>query len=196
MSSVERDIMRTWSVLILFILAAGCRNDMYDQPRYKPLAAGSNLIGPSSARKLIPGTVAREESRTLDTFDTGMKGESLADEIPFPVDRAVLERGRERYAIFCTPCHGGLGDGQGMIVKRGFSPPPSFHTEESRKAPVGHFFDVITNGHGAMYSYASRVPTRDRWAITAYIRALQLSQHAEPNDLDAMDRARLSEAKP
>ena len=113
-----------------------------------------------------------------ELFTTGKTAGKLAESLPFPVDRAVLERGQDRFRIFCTPCHGELGDGRGMIVQRGFNPPPSFHTEELRKKPVGHYFDVMTRGFGTMYSYASRIPARDRWAIAAYIRALQLSQHA------------------
>ena len=111
-------------------------------------------------------------------FTTGKTAGKLSETLPFPVDRAVLERGQDRFRIFCTPCHGELGDGRGMIVQRGFNPPPSFHSEEVRKKPVGHYFDVMTRGFGTMYSYASRIPARDRWAIAAYIRALQVSQHA------------------
>ncbi|MDB5351495.1 MAG: hypothetical protein JWN86_2742 [Planctomycetota bacterium] len=188
--------MRAWFGLIPLAFLAGCRNDMYDQPRYEPLEPGSHLIGPSSARPLLPGTVARSENRVLGAFDTGLSNGKLTEELPLKIDRAVLERGAERYGIFCTPCHGATGDGRGMIVQRGFSPPPSLHTKELREAPAGHFFDVITNGHGAMYSYAARVPTRDRWAITAYIRALQLSQNAHVKDLDPEDQARLAEIKP
>ena len=121
-----------------------------------------------------------------------MSGDLLIDEVPLKkVDRAVLERGRQRFNIYCSPCHGRTGDGQGMIVKRGFSPPPSFHIERLRDAPAGHFFHVITNGYGAMYSYASRVPVEDRWAITAYIRALQLSQNARVADVPASERGKL-----
>ena len=121
--------------------------------------------------------------RRPSTSTTGKTGGKLAETLPFPVDRAVLERGQDRYRIFCTPCHGELGDGRGMIVRRGFNPPPTFHSDELRKEPVGHFFDVMTRGYGTMYSYASRVPPRDRWAIAAYIRALQLSQHAVAAEL-------------
>ena len=116
--------------------------------------------------------------RRAEHFDTGKIAGVLAETLPFPVDRSVLERGQDRYRIFCTPCHGELGNGRGMIVRRGFNPPPSFHSDELRKKPVGHYFDVMTRGFGTMYSYASRIPARDRWAIAAYIRALQLSQHA------------------
>ncbi len=117
-------------------------------------------------------------SGPMSYFTTGKTAGKLAETLPFPVDRAVLERGQDRFRIFCTPCHGELGDGRGMIVQRGFNPPPSFHGEEVRKKPVGHYFDVMTRGFGTMYSYASRIPARDRWAIAAYIRALQVSQHA------------------
>ncbi len=183
-----------WACILLTIgVAAGCRNDMYDQPRYKPLSGGSNLLGSSSARDMPEGTVAYEENRELTAFDTGTQDGKLADRLPFQFDRLVLERGRERYVIFCTPCHGAIGDGQGIVVKRGFTPPPSFHSDDLRKAPLGHFFDVITNGHGAMYSFAARVETKDRWCIASYIRALQLSQHADTRQLSAEDRQKLAE---
>jgi cytochrome c len=168
---------------------------MYDQPKYKPLQGGSHLTGSSSAMSVPAGTVSRDERRTIDTFDTGMKDGKLSAEVPFPVNRSVLERGRDRYGIYCAPCHGQTGDGRGMIVMRGFSPPPSLSSQELREAPVGHFFDVITHGHGAMYSYAARVEPRDRWAIAAYIRVLQLSQYADESTLPAADRERLKEAR-
>ena len=156
---------------------------MYDQARYKPYGASEFFEDGTSARPLVAGTIPRRDPRERDVtstevFETGMAGGKLVDELPFPVDRAVLERGQERFRIFCTPCHGELGDGQGMIVRRGFNPPPSYHTQELRDKPIGHYFDVMTRGYGTMYSYAARVPARDRWAIAAYIRALQLSQHA------------------
>ncbi len=181
------------AAIIALAAMSGCRNDMYDQPKYKPLAKGSNLIGPTSALQLPDGVVAREEPAALTTFDTGMKDGKLAEDLPLPLSKELLVRGKDRYGIYCTPCHGTAGDGQGMIVKRGFSPPPSFHTDELRNAPLGHFFDVITNGHGAMYSYAARVEKHDRWAIAAFIRALQLSQDAPSKDLPAVDQAKLAE---
>lgn len=111
--------------------------------------------------------------------------------MPFAVDRAVLERGQQRYRIYCIPCHGEAGDGRGMIVRRGFNPPPPYYSEELRQKPIGHFFDVMTRGYGTMYSYASRIPPRDRWAIASYIRVLQLSQYAEAAKLPEEDRSRL-----
>jgi len=181
---------------LLALLAAtivGCRDDMYDQPKYKPLSKGSHLIGPTSALAPPEGTVARSERVAVETIETGMSGDKLAEDLPFPLTRAVLERGRERYAIYCTPCHGGTGDGRGMIVERGFSPPPSFDSQELRDAPIGHFYDVITRGHGAMYAYDARVGTEDRWAISAYIRALQWSRNVDERSLPEPDRAKLRE---
>lgn len=178
---------------LVLLAAGGCRQDMYDQAKYEPLEASTFFDNGQSARPLVPGTVARGQLRTDDHLYKGKVGDTLADTFPFPIDRDVIERGRQRYDIFCSPCHGRVGDGRGMIVERGFSPPPSFHIDRLRDAPVGHFFEVITYGHGAMYSYASRVEPRDRWAITAYIRALQLSQHAKLNDVPAEQRRKLEE---
>ncbi|MDW8167442.1 MAG: cytochrome c [Acidobacteriota bacterium] len=124
---------------------------------------------------------------------TGKVRGQLAETFPFPITRSILERGRERYDIFCAPCHGRDGYGEGMIVQRGFRQPSSFHTDRLRQAPVGYFFDVITNGFGTMYSYASRIPPEDRWAIVAYIRALQLSQNARLQDVPPAERRRLTE---
>jgi mono/diheme cytochrome c family protein len=122
-----------------------------------------------------------------------MSGKILVDKIPIPIDRAALARGRERFNIYCSPCHGQTGLGQGMIVQRGFSPPPSFHEQRLRDVPAGHFFHVITHGYGAMYSYAARVAPEDRWKIVAYIRALQLSFNARLDDVPVEDRAKLPE---
>ncbi len=184
---------------LALLALAGCRHDMVDQPKYKPYSKSDLFADGTSARPVLEGTVARDELRTDRHRFEGIVEGKPADTLPFPVDRAVLERGRQRYTIFCTPCHGELGDGRGMIVQRGFSPPPPFYGKRPRagqtpvgvyddltEAPVGHFFDVITNGHGAMYSYAARIPVDDRWAITAYIRALQLSRHATKADLEAI----------
>jgi hypothetical protein len=169
---------------------------MYDQPRHKPYHATEFFDDGASARPLVAGTIARRApnergNATAEHFDIGKVGGKLASVLPFPVDRSVLERGQGRYRIFCTPCHGELGNGRGMIVRRGFNPPPSFHNDELRNKPVGHFFDVMTRGYGTMYSYASRIPPRDRWAIAAYIRALQLSQHASAKELAAEDQGQL-----
>jgi hypothetical protein len=193
-----------WYAAVLGLTLAalpGCRSEMYDQPRYKPYAASEFFADGTSARPLVAGTVPRGDPQvrgqaSAELFETGKTAGKLAETLPFPVDRPVLERGQERFRIFCTPCHGELGDGRGMIVRRGFNPPPSYHTDELRKESVGHFFDVMTRGYGTMYSYAARIPARDRWCIAAYIRALQLSQHALAADLPQEDRSRLEGARP
>ena len=151
---------------------------MQNQPRFKPLRKSDFYADGRSSRPLVPGTVARGQLRDDTYFYTGMIGKEAGDVMPFPVTREVLERGRERFNIYCAPCHSRTGDGNGMIVQRGYRRPPSYHIDRLRQAPLGHFFDVITNGFGAMPDYAAQVPPADRWAIIAYIRALQLSQAA------------------
>ena len=171
----------------------GCRLDMHVQPKYKPLDPSNFFDDGRSARPEVPGTVAHGHLRADDLLFTGKVNGEPADVFPFPVTREVLERGRERYNIYCSPCHDYTGSGRGMIVQRGFPPPPSYHLERLVKAPAGHFFEVISNGYGAMYSYASRVTPEDRWAIVAYIRALQLSQHATLEDVPPQAREHLTE---
>jgi len=175
---------RISSSIILAVLAlTGCRQDMHDQPRFKPLAQSDFYADLRSARPPVDGTVARGQLHEDSYFYTGKFGNNPGDYMPFPVTEDVLARGRERFNIYCAPCHSRLGDGNGMIVQRGFRAPPSYHTERLRKAPLGYFFDVMTNGFGAMPEYASQIPPRDRWTIVAYIRALQLSQQATTSDV-------------
>jgi cytochrome c553 len=164
---------------------AGCREDMQDQPRLKPLRSSDFFEDGRSARPLVPGTVARGYLRNDTYFYTGMIGKDPGNYMPFPVTRQVLERGRERFDIYCAPCHGRTGDGNGMIVQRGYRRPPSYHIDRLRNAPLGHFYDVITNGFGAMPDYAAQVQPYDRWTIAAYIRALQFSQNAPASLLPA-----------
>ena len=171
----------------------GCRLDMHVQPKYKPLDPSNFFDDGRSARPEVPGTVAHGHLRADELLYTGKVNGEPADVFPFPVTREVLERGRERYNIYCSPCHDYTGSGRGMVVQRGFPPPPSYHLERLVKAPAGHFFEVMTNGYGAMYSYASRVTPDDRWAIVAYIRALQLSQHATLEDVPPQEREHLTE---
>jgi mono/diheme cytochrome c family protein len=171
------------------LLLAACHQDMYDQPRGKPYRASRFFRDSMAMRPLVPGTVSRESPRTLGVLYTGKIGKEYAAAFPFPITRPVLARGQDRFDIFCSPCHGALGDGRGMIVQRGFPQPPSYHEERLRNAHPGYFFDVITNGFGRMYSYAERIPVRDRWAIAAYIKVLQLSENAQIKDLPA-DRQR------
>lgn len=172
-------------MLLAITVLTACRQDMHDQPRFKPLAESDFFTDLRSARMPMDGTVARGQLRDDTYFYTGKLGPNPGDFMPFPVNLDVLARGRERFNIYCAPCHSRTGDGNGTIVQRGFRPPPSYHTERLRKAPLGYFFDVMTNGFGAMPDYASQISPRDRWCIVAYIRALQLSQGATASDLPA-----------
>jgi Cytochrome C oxidase, cbb3-type, subunit III len=170
------------------LLLAGCRQDMHDQPRFKPLAKSDFYADLRSSRPLVEGTVARGQLHEDAYLYTGMIGNSATpgDYMPFPVTRQVLARGRERFNIYCSPCHSRLGDGQGMVPSRGFAKmPPSFHIPRLQKAPLGYFFDVITHGFGIMPDYAAQIQPEDRWAIVAYIRALQLSQNAPSTAIPA-----------
>jgi mono/diheme cytochrome c family protein len=178
--------------LALVCFASGCRQDMQVQPRYNPYDA-SNFFGDSrSARPTVPGTIARGQLHLDELLYAGKVDGKDAEVFPFEIKRADLNRGRERYNIYCSPCHDVTGSGRGMIVLRGFPQPPSFHIDRLRQAPPGHYFDVMTNGLGVMYSYAARVSPEDRWRIAAYIRALQLSQQATMADVPAAERANLA----
>ena len=171
-------------VVLIVMTTSACRLDMHVQPRFNPLARNDFFADQRSARPLVEGTVARGDLRADAYFYTGKIDNNPGDYFPFPVDETVLARGRERFNVFCAPCHSRLGDGNGFIPSRGFPrKPPSYHIERLRKAPVGYFFDVMTNGFGLMPDYASQIPPKDRWAIVAYIRALQLSQNAKLADV-------------
>ena len=174
------------------LAAGGCRKDMYDQPKYKAYDPSTIFPDGTSSRPQIEGTVARGDLRDDTQYYQGKVDGKDAETFPYAVDREMIELGRQRYQIYCTPCHGRLGNGQGMVVRRGFSAPPTFHSEYFRKKEVGHFFQVITNGHGAMYSYAARIPVDQRWAIVAYIRTLQYSWDANPEDLSPDDKKTLA----
>jgi mono/diheme cytochrome c family protein len=165
---------------------------MHDQAKAKTLAHSDFFTDGRSARPVIPGTVARGQLHLDEHFYTGKIEGRHADTFPFAITADVLRRGQERFNIYCSPCHGRLGDGAGMIVQRGFRRPSSYHQDRLRNAPPGYFFDVITNGFGTMFDYADRVAPEDRWAIVAYIRALQLSQNAGPEDVPADQRSRLT----
>lgn len=184
----------TWLCLgAALSLVTGCelRQAMYDQQKYETLEASPFFTDGLSARQPVAGTVARGQLRQDTHLYEGRIESELADSLPAPLSRELLERGRERYDIFCSPCHDRTGHGNGMIVQRGFKRPTSFHQQRLREAPVGYFFDVITNGFGAMYSYASRIPVEDRWAIAAYVRTLQLSQNVEFDRLPEADQRQL-----
>lgn len=182
------------AVILLVAGGAACRQDMHDQPRYKPLH-GSDFFGDGrSERPIVEGTVARGHLDDDELLYTGKQGGRFSAEFPFPVDAKVMQRGRERFQIFCTPCHGATGRGDGMVVRRGFKRPPPYTTDVLLKQPAGYFFDVITNGFGAMPDYRAQIPARDRWAIVAYVRALQLSEHATLADVPEPERTGLEEA--
>lgn len=170
-----------WVLLLAGSLClGGCRQDMHNQPRYKPFAATTFFDDGRSARPAIEDTVARGQLHLDQARYTGKENGKDVDYIPIQITRGDLARGQERFNIYCSPCHSRLGDGRGIVVRRGLRQPPNYHEPRLVDAPIGHFFDVMTNGYGAMYSYASRVPVDDRWRIAAYIRALQLSQNAPP----------------
>jgi len=179
---------------VLALAAAGCRQDMHDTPRYESFEA-STFFGDGRASRTPPlGTVSRGGLRADQALYTGRVDGEFVTEFPFAISHADLARGRERYSIYCTPCHGQLGDGAGMVVQRGLRQAASYHQDRLRAERIGYFFDVITNGFGAMQGYAEQVPVRDRWLIVAYVRALQLSQRASIADVPAAERGRLDEA--
>ncbi len=173
-------------LLAAMALLCACRLDMHVQPRLNPLARSDFFPDQRGARPLVEGTVARGQLHADTYFYTGRVEGSPGNSMPFPVTKKVLERGRERYNIYCSPCHSLLGDGNGFIPSRGFSKrPPSYHIERLQKAPLGYFYDVISNGYGIMGDYSAQIPPPDRWSIVAYIRALQLSQNATKADVPA-----------
>ena len=187
-----------WIMLVVCgVFLAGCneellRQDMANQPKNKPLSESDFFADGRSARPIPEGTVARGQLRADKVFYTGKSGDAYVDKLPFPLTRQVLDRGRERFDIYCTPCHGHLGNGLGMIVQRGLKRPPSYHIDRLRQVPVGYFYDVITNGFGAMADYSAQVAPRDRWAIAAYIRVLQFSQNASLQDVPPEHRQELN----
>lgn len=183
------------------VCCAGCHRDMHDQAHYEALEASAFFPDGQSARPLVSGTVPRGELREDEAYFTGRSEGKFVDQIPMKLDKKLLQRGQERFIIFCSNCHAPTGNGNGMIVQRGFRRPPSLHEERLRNAPAGHFFDVMTHGFGAMPSYRAQIVPDDRWAIVAYIRVLQLSQNARledvpPEQRDKLEDSRLNEAQP
>jgi mono/diheme cytochrome c family protein len=203
-------------------LAGGCQQEMARQPKYKPLQESDQFADHRASRPLEPGTVSRgylrddphlysgaKDAKDVAAWVSALVGadsplntmslsawDPMQDEFPFPVTDNVMERGQERYNIYCAVCHDRVGTGNGRIVQRGYIKPPSYHIDRLRNAPVGHFYEVITRGYGAMPDYATQIPPRDRWAIIAYVRALQDSQNARIDDLPAEEEKRLQETKP
>jgi mono/diheme cytochrome c family protein len=178
---------------MLALTAAACRQDMHDQPKYIPLRATTFFNDGRSARQLVEGTVARghlnDDIALYQGKDTAGKP---IEGYPFAVTKDDIARGQQRYNIYCTPCHDRLGTGDGMVVRRGFRKPPSYHSDRLRQVPNGYIYDVITNGFGSMPDYSAQIAPRDRWAIVAYVRALQLSQNASVNDVPQEDRGKLT----
>jgi mono/diheme cytochrome c family protein len=164
---------------------------MHDQPKYRALEESAFFADTQASRPLVAGTVARGELNDDPLLYTGKDGTADSAVFPFPITEQVMARGQERFNIYCSPCHGRTGQGDGMVVRRGYRRPPSFADERLRQAPVGHFFDVMTNGFGAMPDYTAQVKPADRWAIAAYVRALQLSAHATLEDVPVADRGKL-----
>jgi mono/diheme cytochrome c family protein len=180
----------------LLLAAAGCRQDMHDQPKYVPLRESTFFADGTSARALPAGTVARGQLREDALLYTGKVGEEPAAEFPLPVDAELLARGQVAYDAYCSHCHGLTGAGDGMVVLRGFTKPPPLYEDRLKSAPVGHIFDVITNGFGAMPDHAAQVKVRDRWAIVAYVRALQASASGTIDDVPPAERERLNAPAP
>jgi mono/diheme cytochrome c family protein len=192
-----RRLVSLCTALAFAAAAAGCRRDMFQQPSSKPLGSSDFFREDQMAsRPLVAHTVARGHLEADEAFYRGKIGTNLVETFPVAITRATLERGRERFDIYCAPCHGRTGDGNGMIVQRGYPAPPSYHLDRLRQAPAGHFFDVITQGYGIMYSYAQRVAPEDRWAIAAYIRVLQQSHNATLSDVPPGQRVALERANP
>ncbi len=173
------------TALAMTFFSAGCRQDMQNEPKMIPQRGSHFFASGRSVRPQVPGTVARNQGDTDEYFHTGLAGNLEQDSMPFPVTMNVLRRGQEQFNIYCTPCHSRVGNGRGMIVERGYKPAGDLTSPRILKEPLGHYFAVISNGYGAMPDYGAQINTEDRWAIAAYIRALQLSQNATLQDLPA-----------
>ena len=200
-------MMRIAIAVMTLAALAGCeraKQDMYDQARYKPYAKSQLFEDGASARTAPEGTQPRARGAFAESSGGRVGAQAVETDIaaeraqanPYPVDLALLRRGQERYTIYCMPCHSPAGDGDGLVVRRGFPPPPTYHQERLRNAPDRHLYDVIKNGYGVMVAYGDRVEPADRWAIVAYIRALQLSQYAQASSLPADARAKLAALEP
>ncbi len=176
---------------IVAMTATACRQDMHDAPKYEPLEKSAFFTDKRASRPLVEGTIARGNLKEDKLLHAGRDGDAISETFPFPVTEGVVARGRERFNIYCSPCHARTGEGTGMIVQRGYKKPPSFHEERLRVMPPGYFFQVMTNGYLTMPSYSLQVGPEDRWAIAAYVKALQLSRNVNASDLTADERAKV-----
>jgi len=181
----------SFASVVVIAFGAACRQDMHDQPKYQALEQSAFFPDAQASRMPVANTVARGQLNDDALLFTGKLNGIDTQVFPFPVDAQVMKRGQERFTIYCSPCHGQTGQGDGMVVRRGYRRPPPLAAERLRNAPIGHFFDVMTNGFGAMPDYASQIRPADRWAIVAYIRALQLSAFATLDDVPAAERETL-----
>jgi mono/diheme cytochrome c family protein len=184
------------AALVMLSAATGCRQDMHDAPRYDPLEGSSALPGGASAQPLVEGTVARDHLAADELLETGKLNGQVADVFPFTITRADLDRGQERFNIYCAPCHGRRGDGDGMVVQRGYRQAASYHNDRLRQASAGYLYDVVANGFGAMPDYRAQITVEDRWRVVAYVRALQLSHHATTADVPAPEMNKLNAPEP
>jgi len=176
-------------------LVSSCRQDMHDSPRFRPYRGSDLYADGSSARPVVDGTVARGHLNDDELLYTGRVNGQISPLFPFPITRADLDRGQERFNIYCSPCHGRTGEGNGMVVQRGFKKAANYHIDRLRQAPAGYLFGVITNGFGAMPDYKTQIPVEDRWRIIAYVRALQLSHDAPASDVPSDERQKLGGGK-
>jgi cytochrome c553 len=183
MASRTSRALRTSAVIALALVLSACGRNMAEQPSARALEASPFFADGTAQRPLLEGTVSRERGGIDPSFFSGQDADGLMTELPFELTLAVLQRGQERYDIYCAVCHGYTGEGDGMIVQRGFPQPASFQQQRLLDAPVGYYVGAITNGFGRMFPYASRIPAEDRWAIAAYVKALQLSQNATVDDV-------------
>ncbi|MFN7951171.1 MAG: cytochrome c [bacterium] len=182
------------ALLVTLALVVGCRQRMADQPAPRPLTPSNFFADGQSSRSLVEGAVARGDLNEDEALYTGKSGGQLVEEFPIGVTREMLTRGHERFDIYCSPCHDRVGEGKGVVVQRGYAQPPSFHTARLREARPGYVFDVISHGFGRMPAYGPQIPVQDRWAIVAYLKALQRSQNAKVDDVPASERTALLEA--
>ena len=189
---MRTEIVTAAVLFVMLLSATGCRQDMQDQPKYIPLRPTDFFDDHRSARPLVENTVARGHLKADTEFYTGKVGDKPAERFPFPITRDVMARGGQRYDIYCAPCHDRLGNGDGMVVRRGFRRPPSYHIDRLRLVPDGYIYDVISNGFGAMPDYAVQIQPRDRWAIVAYVRALQFSRQGTVADVPPDKRGELN----